>query len=335
MGAPTDPFDVFVKKLEKIETITVIMQDTIVDLRSEPTTFFQDRQWTNHHWSNENTDIDKNFYLPPFFCCQKIFRGFYAVETGTNENFTISDISKPYVQQKKTRKSTGEGFDAALAQFIQMNYTALVDFIELRDTFDMRIERSVTENVVDTIKQAGNGPRTEDLLTKHPYLLKDFHKGLLHTLFYHYILAMSRILFFLRACNEEENVKGNPSFVERLKTAMACVSVDGTDLVLNSVRPDEESFCNKLKCMNIGTFIKDGKKENIFTNLDQYKSGYPFPGKIEIPKLTSVKVNAINDELHITWKTQDGDMSTLINSLICPRDANPTPRERVWRRAKG
>lgn len=326
MGAPTDPFDVFVKKLEKIETITVIMQDTIVDLRSDPTMFPGDNEFTKGHWSNEDTHVEDDFYLPPFFCCQKIFRGFYPfVDKGTNENFTIGDISKPYVQQPKTRNVSHGSFEAAKDQFIQMNYTALVDFIELRDTFDMRIERSVTKNVRDTIKRAGNGARTEDLLTKHPYLLKDFHKGLLHTLFYHYILAMSRILFFLRACNEEENVKGNPSFVERLKTAMACVSVDGTDLVLNSVRPDEESFCNKLKCMNIGTFIKDGKKENIFTNLDtvHYKSGelHYKSGELKIPKLTSVEVNAINDELHITWKTQDGDMSTLINSLIRPTPA--------------
>jgi len=333
MGAPTDPFDVFVKKLEKIETITVIMQDTIVDLRSDPTMFpgklLTLKDFTKGHWSNEDTHVADDFYLPPFFCYQKIFRGFYAfAEKGTKDNFTIGDISEPYVQTQKNRNSAHTSFQAALAQFKQMNYTALVDFIELRDTFDIRIERSVTRNVVNMIKAAGSAPRKEDLLTKHPYLLKDFHKGLLHTLFYHYILAMSRILFFLRACNEEENVKGNPSFVERLKTAMACVSVDGTDLVLNSVRPDEESFCNKLKCMNIGTFIKDGKKENIFTNLDNYKSGYPLSGKIEIPKLTSVNVNAINDELHITWKTQDGDMSTLINSLICPaRPAKPAKPE--------
>lgn len=342
---PQMNFDEIKTELSRIKTLTLIFNDTVIDL-SQPFTEVDDEKLygevktSNYsHWNRNNPDNE--YYLPATFLRQRLCQGNYRFEpqkatipfkfflpgadsvlqaaSNTGNNWKPSTITERLKSLLVLWNGDTDNIEnkpqmilPILHTFaIKKNYSALVDFGKLRDTFDMRVQNDTLRRWKLAMKNDKTDV-TQQLVVANFATLKEFHSSLLQCLYFYYIMGFIRIIIYYTCFDQNEHIKANAAYKKELERAGKCIQGDG-DLILNSIIPNSTSFCSKEDCEIISKFRRNGSQwQEIFTAIT--------PGtdskELQLPLMETATVYPENDTLKISWRIEEDEMEKLITTII-------------------
>lgn len=320
-------------ELSRTKTLTLILNDGVIDLSE--ILFRDNNQFSSDnyvHWNRAS--IDDAVYLPATFLRQKLCRGIYA--------FSSEELKVPFVSflPASNTQLPNDGWTEAIYQSFQRlmenfsgrefkivdktslilqilhrftmvkDYSALVDFRNLRDTFDMRVQKSTLTKWKSALVDMNK--KIEKNVEENTATLREFHTLLLECLYFYYIMGVIRILTFYALFDNNNDIKANPAYIKMLHRAGKCLQ-GGEDLILNSVIPEGVSFCNEQECKTISKFKRNGSGW-----LEIFDGGKNMKSTVDLllPKMQQASVYSENGLLKVSWHIEEGALDTLIDDIV-------------------
>lgn len=322
--------DSFQKSFKNVKFLTLVMHDSIIDMS---TNYVNEKEMgpTTSHWVR--TDERKNNYLPARFLAQKLQPSIYHSKEEEKIKIPIIHVSNFAEGQRTFFELARDGLkwitnqkpykipsatNVIIKEFYKnKNYTALVDFTKLKDTFDMQIPNPMVTSWHSTFKDQVE-IKQKDIDENKP-LVTQFHTILLKHLYIYYMLGICRIFQYLFLFFKDEDVQVNPAFKTLWHYCMDCVE-GGENLILNSVIPGAKFFCDQEKCKYISKFKKDGEWIEIYKREDEIKD-FMLP----LPNLQYTTVSTENGFLKVSWEFEEGEFAKLLDGLLVAlNESNPS-----------
>ena len=207
-------------------------------------------------------------------------------------------------------------FEYVKYAFRANNYSALRDCRYLHDTFYLGL--SADQDKIGHLLNLLNGTYPENqrrfLLTQTS---KYISKNLLRCLSQYYTLAFSRITLYLLLFSKFEEITSASGYMHRLRLAGECIN--SRQIILNSFLPEQVSYSDEFKCINIENFIYRNARKKFFPNTDLEDSEKQILDvEMKLPEIYNTQVISSNGILKITWTLGSNganDMKKLVSDL--------------------